>query len=59
MLDPASKVGYTQNWNFTVEHQFDKRYRAFLAYVGNHAIDIMGSRQFNPAIFGPGATVAE
>ena len=28
-----------------------------LAYVGNHSEHIMGSRQFNPAVFGPGATV--
>jgi len=29
-----------------------------LAYVGNRSEHIMGSRQFNPAVFGPGATVA-
>jgi hypothetical protein len=58
MLDPSSKVGYTQNWNFTVEHQFDKTLSLSVAYVGNHAVDIMGSRQFNPAIFNSTATVA-
>ena len=58
MLDPASKVGYTQNWNFTLEHQFDKTLALSVAYVGNHAVDIMGSRQFNPAIFNSTATVA-
>ena len=58
MLDPASKVGYTQNWNFTLEHQFNKNTALSLAYVGNHGVDIMGSRQFNPAILAPGATVA-
>ncbi len=58
MLDPSSKVGYTQNWNFTLEHQFPGNMAVSIAYVGNHAVDIMGSRQFNPAIFGPGATVA-
>ncbi|HWF45640.1 MAG TPA: hypothetical protein VG168_01435, partial [Bryobacteraceae bacterium] len=58
MLDPASKVGYTQNWNLTVERQFAGNTAVSVAYVGNHAVDIMGSRQFNPAIFGPGATVA-
>ncbi len=55
-LDPASRVGYTQNWNFTVEHQFPRNIALSVAYVGNHAIDIMGSRQFNPAILQPGAT---
>ncbi len=57
VLDPASRVGYTQNWNFTVEHQFRNDIAMSAAYVGNHGVDIMGSRQFNPAIFGPGATV--
>ncbi|MBV8549801.1 MAG: TonB-dependent receptor [Acidobacteriaceae bacterium] len=57
-LDPASRVGYTQNWNFTLEHQFAGNTAVSVAYVGNHAVNIMGSRQFNPAIFGPGATVA-
>ncbi len=56
-LDPASKVGYTQNWNFTIEHQFPGNMALSVAYVGNHGVDIMGSRQFNPAIFGPGSTV--
>jgi hypothetical protein len=57
MLDPSSRVGYTQNWNFTVERQFGNS-AVSVAYVGNHAINVVGSRQFNPAIFGPGATVA-
>jgi hypothetical protein len=58
MLDPASRVGYTQNWNFTLERQLTGDTALSVAYVGNHALNIMGSRQFNPAIFGPGATVA-
>ena len=58
MLDPASRVGYTQNWNFTIERQLSNDTALSVAYVGNHALNIMGSRQFNPAIFGPGATVA-
>jgi hypothetical protein len=58
MLDPSSRVGYTQNWNFTVERQLSGNTAISAAYVGNHAIGVMGSRQFNPAIYGPGATVA-
>jgi Carboxypeptidase regulatory-like domain/TonB-dependent Receptor Plug Domain len=57
-LDPSSRVGYTQNWNFTLEHQFTNKIAVSIAYIGNHAVNVMGSRQFNPAIFGPGATVA-
>ena len=58
MLDPSSRPGYTQNWNFTLERQLGNNTSVSVAYVGNHALNIMGSRQFNPAIFGPGATVA-
>jgi outer membrane receptor protein involved in Fe transport len=58
MLDPSSRVGYTQNWNLTVEHQFAGNTAISVAYVGNHAVNIMGSRQFNPALLRPGATVA-
>jgi Carboxypeptidase regulatory-like domain len=58
VLDPASNVGYTQNWNFTFERQLRSDMAISVAYVGNHALNIMGSRQFNPAILAPGATVA-
>jgi hypothetical protein len=57
VLDPASRVGYTQNWNFTLEHQIGKDYGVSIAYVGNHGVNVMGSRQFNPALLAPGATV--
>jgi outer membrane receptor protein involved in Fe transport len=56
VLNPASKVGYTQNWNLTIERQLKNDLAISVAYVGNHGVNIMGSRQFNPAIFGPGAT---
>ena len=57
VLDPTAKVGYTQNWNFTIEHQFQNDIAVSLAYVANHAANVMGSRQFNPALLAPGATV--
>jgi hypothetical protein len=56
-LDPSSKVEYTQNWNLTLEDQLSKNLAVSIAYVGSHSIHIMGSRQFNPAVYGPGATV--
>jgi hypothetical protein len=58
VLDPASKLGYTQNWNLTFERQLARDTVVSIAYVGNHGINVMGSRQFNPAILAPGATVA-
>jgi hypothetical protein len=57
VLDPDSKVNYTQTYNLTVEQQLGTKMAFSLAYVGNRSNHIMGSRQFNPAIFGPGATV--
>ncbi|HVW76516.1 MAG TPA: carboxypeptidase regulatory-like domain-containing protein [Alloacidobacterium sp.] len=57
VLDPKSKVAYTQNWNLTFEQQLPDNVAFSLAYVGNHGEHIIGSRQFNPAIYGPGATV--
>ena len=57
VLDPDSKVNYTQTYNLTVEQQLGSKMAFSLAYVGNRSEHIMGSRQFNPAVFGPGATV--
>jgi Carboxypeptidase regulatory-like domain/TonB-dependent Receptor Plug Domain len=57
VLDPTSKVNYTQTYNLTVEQQLGNKMAFSLAYVGNRSNHIMGSRQFNPAVFGPGATV--
>ncbi len=56
VLNPNSKVSYSQDYNLTVEQQLGANLAMSLAYVGNRAIHIMGSRQFNPAVFGPGAT---
>lgn len=58
VLDPASPTGYTQNWNLTVERQLTKDISTSVAYVGNHGLHVMGSRQLNPAVLAPGATVA-
>jgi hypothetical protein len=58
-LDPASKPGYTQNWNLTVERQFRNDLSLSVAYVGNHGLNVMGSRQLNPALYYAGATVAQ
>jgi hypothetical protein len=58
-LDPSSRVGYTQNWNFTIERQLRQDLALSVAYIGNHALNVMGSRQLNPALYYPGATVAQ
>lgn len=58
VLDPASKVGTIQDRNLTIEAQVTSSLAVSLAYVGNHVQHIMGSRQLNPAVYGPGATLA-
>ncbi len=59
VLNPASHVAYTQAYNVAVEQQIARNFDFSLAYVGNHAEHVMASRQFNPAVYKPGYTVAE
>ncbi len=54
VLDPNSKVNYTQNYNLTFEQQLGAKMAFSIAYVGNRGEHIMGSRQFNPAVYIPG-----
>ena len=56
VLNPNAKVAYTQDYNLTVEQQLPGNFALSLAYVGNHALHVMGSRQFNPAIPVAGVT---
>jgi hypothetical protein len=58
VLDPNSKVATIQDRNLTVEVQVNANTAISVAYVGNHAQHIAGSRQLNPAVYGPGATSA-
>ena len=58
VLNPASKVEYTQSYNLVVEQTLPSGFAMSLAYVGNHAIHIMGSRQFNPAVCAQGTPCA-
>jgi hypothetical protein len=54
VLDPHSRVAYTQNYNLTFEQQLGGKTAFSMAYVGNHSEHIMASRQFNPAVYIPG-----
>ncbi len=60
VLNPNSKVEYTQDYNLTVEQQLPGGFLMSLAYVGNHAVHVEGSRYLNPALPVPGvvSTVA-
>ena len=58
MLDTNAHPGYTQSWNFTVERQIAAGAAVSISYVGNHSLGLMSRYEANPAIYGPGATVA-
>lgn len=58
VLDPASRTGYTQQWNFTVERQLGNNLGVSVAYVGNHSLGMMSTWQANAAVYGPGATTS-
>jgi len=55
VLNPAAHVEYTQDYNLTVEQDLGRNIAVNVGYVGNHAEHIMGSRQFNPAVYTPNA----
>jgi hypothetical protein len=50
VLNPHAKVAYTEAYNLTLEQMLPGKFAMSLAYVGNHALHVTGSRQFNPAI---------
>jgi len=58
VLDPGTRTGYTEQWNFTVERQVRSGLALSIAYVGNHSVGIMSAWQANGAVYGPGATAA-
>jgi hypothetical protein len=54
VLNPASHVEYTQDYNLTLEQDLGHNFALSIAYVGDHAEHVMGSRQFNPAVYTAG-----
>jgi hypothetical protein len=55
-IDPGLRIPYTFNYNFTVQEQVTRSLMVETAYVGNVGRKLPGMREFNPAIYGPGAT---
>ncbi len=58
VLNTNSKVEYTQSYNLVLEKTLPGGFATSFAYVGNRALHIMGSRQFNPAVCAQGAPCA-
>jgi hypothetical protein len=46
-LNPNFNEGYAQEWNFTVQREIAKDYSVSVSYVGNHAVGLWISREFN------------
>ncbi len=45
---------YTEQWTFSVQHQFSHGWEAQLDYIGNHTVHIPIGVALDPAIFVPG-----
>ncbi|HKR26754.1 MAG TPA: hypothetical protein VJS11_04840, partial [Acidobacteriaceae bacterium] len=57
VLNPFAKVEYTQAYNFTIEQNLSHGFAMNVGWVGNHAVHVMASRQFNPAVGAPSSGV--
>jgi outer membrane receptor protein involved in Fe transport len=50
--------GYAQQWNLSIQRELIGNLIVSAAYIGTKADDLPTTRQINPAIFKPGATLA-
>ncbi|HZD30814.1 MAG TPA: hypothetical protein VE779_04050, partial [Candidatus Angelobacter sp.] len=46
-VNPLARVPYSLQWNLAVEHAFSKAMTLEVAYVGNHAVDVLNSYDEN------------
>lgn len=56
--DPNFTSAYLQSWNLTIEREVFNQALLRVAYAGSKGTRLGMIRELNPAIFGPGATVA-
>ncbi|HYL76267.1 MAG TPA: TonB-dependent receptor [Bryobacteraceae bacterium] len=57
-IPPDVHATYMMQWNLSYQRQFGKDWLATINYLGNRTDHILGAREINPAIFGPGATTS-
>jgi hypothetical protein len=48
---------YVEQWNFSIQRQFGRDWLASVSYLGNEMVHLFGTRELNPGVFAPGATV--
>jgi Carboxypeptidase regulatory-like domain len=56
IFTPQFKLGWSQNWNLSIQHQFTPTILVTAAYVGSQAYDIATGAQLNPGIYSAGGT---
>jgi hypothetical protein len=49
---------YMQQWNLSLERQLAGNWLVSATYLGNKATHLFSSEEVNPAVYGPGATLA-
>jgi len=57
-LDPKLVDAYVQQWNFNIQQEAIKQIVLTASYVGSKGTHQPMLRELNPAVFGPGATLA-
>lgn len=57
-FSPDLRSPYAQHWHFTVQQRLPFQLLAELGYVGSNGVKFPGYREVNPAVPGPGATLA-
>lgn len=57
----ANKLGYNQQWNLTIDHEFTQNFHVSAGYVGNHAIRLPSYfdplNAVNPSYLGMGSAL--
>src|SRR5436190_15062079 len=57
-LDPKLVDAYVRQWNFNIQQEVVKQIVLTASYVGSKSTHQPMLRELNPALFGPGATLA-
>lgn len=57
-LGPDLHLPYDEQWNVSIQRQLPYEVLVEADYIGTAGVGLIRSRPINPAVFGPGATVA-
>jgi hypothetical protein len=57
-IPPNVAATYMMQWNLSYQRQVGKDWKVSVNYLGNRTNHILGAREIDPAIYGPGATTA-